>query len=160
MATIIPHDAKDKALFLYHPSIPGSKRIDITERNPNASNQISQLKREGWTEKRFAKTLFHRKHGAKMITDPKQLESLLAAGWMERPITDLAQAKGAHRDAVHPHISDEMRLIHLSNDEEMAQVSTDTADADLIHQFVSDNAPQKRKRLSLEERQAAMKADN
>jgi hypothetical protein len=97
MSTLIPSDAKDKAVFLYHPTIKdnngkqGSKRVDITDRNPNASSEIAALKRDGWTENRFAQAMYHQTKPCMVCTDPKAMPQLLKEGWQKSPFPEATQ---------------------------------------------------------------------
>jgi len=116
--TIIPGDARNKALYLYHPSIAGAKRIDISKQDPDAQQkareEIAALKREGWTEQRFAQVVFHKKLGQKVVTDETQLPVLKKQGWQTEPFG----VDEAHPDARHPHYADEHRKIYLEQQAE------------------------------------------
>lgn len=116
MATTIPADARDKALFLYHPNHDGAKRIDISARDPEAqkkaSDEIAALKREGWSEKRYARMMYHKQFGSKVVRDPKEAARMEKLGWGDEPFT----GEGVHPDAAHPHEKDDHRIIHLENE--------------------------------------------
>lgn len=110
--TVIPGDDKENALFLYHPRRPGAHRLTIPKdpsEREEYERKVADLKRDGWTEKRFAQMMFHRIKGSKVVTDPKEIPGLRKQGWADGPFKD-----GTHPDSVHPHENDDHRRIALS----------------------------------------------
>ena len=87
-----------KLIYLYHPKYSEAKRVDIEREDGPALE--AQLTGQGWSRKRFAQLLYHRKFEAKVFRTPEEVTAALKQGWQAKPIT-------------HPHEADELRVAML-----------------------------------------------
>ena len=87
-----------KLIYLYHPKYAEAKRVDIEREDGPALE--AQLSSQGWSRKRFAQLLYHRKYAEKVFRTPEEVTAALKQGWQAKPIT-------------HPHEADELRVAML-----------------------------------------------
>src|SRR5213078_416064 len=95
-----------KLIYLYHPKYSETKRVDIEREDGPALE--AQLTSQGWSRKRFAQLLYHRKFAEKVFRTPEEVTAALKQGWQATPIA-------------HPHEADQLRVAMLADSEHNAR---------------------------------------
>ena len=88
-----------KLIYFYHPKYAEAKRVDMEREDGPALE--AQLSSQGWSRKRFAQLLYHRKYAEKVFRTPEEVTAALKQRWSVKPI-------------VHPHEADELRVAMLA----------------------------------------------
>lgn len=99
----IPDDGS-KYVYLYHPNFPAAKRVPRLNRQKSGpSDELQQLQRDGWSDRRYAVVLYHQEFGSTICKTPEETAVFKSEGWQDTP-----PKTGEH---AHPHELDTYRMV-------------------------------------------------